>query len=581
MDFRIVQPLKLIKPAILVLAILILSTSAFSQVEQPNINHNEQVTIIGTYDPSINEAFKIGSRPGTPALSFTKSNFRYEPLETRQPAAIKLQAIEPATIRADKRTKSYQNTLRAGIGSWMTPYFDFNHGSSKKNDRQLNVRIYHLSSFKNIPDYSPSPFSNSLAEIHYDKFSKNHIFSIGAGYRLNTNRYYGFKPDDYNDLSIDEGNLKQMFNLVKANFGLKSNFKKDDKLHHIFGISGYYYFDKYNSSETNARFAFDLYKAFRVTKHLNFQNLGIDGRFEYFGNKDTIRNTSDILVEAEPYFKARYNIIGFKVGLKFAYLMADQNTFAFNPILDIFVNVLPESLTIYAGLDGGLEKNSFLKLTTINPWFSGMYDLYLIDSTYKWQNNRFRVYAGLRGNIAKQLGFNIEAGWLLFKDMAYYVNTTDSKIWPVTGPFNKFTVVYDDGNLFTVSGELMYTLGDVAKIWLNGEYNIYTLDSLSQAYHKPISKFGIGGSYLINKKVNIRLEVLGYGDRYAVEREMLGSKDIILEGFFDINLGLEYYIGENFSVFLTGTNLLNNNYQRFYNYPVQGLQIMAGIGLRF
>ena len=165
--------------------------------------------------------------------------------------------------------------------------------------------------------------------------------------------------------------------------------------------------------------------------------------------------------------------------------------------------------------------------------------------------------------------------------MAFFVNSADSQIWPVLQPTNKFTAAYDDGNVLTVSGELTYNIGSDLKLWLNGEYNIYSLDSLPQPYHKPISKFGIGGSYLIKKKVNIWTEVFSYGKRYAVDLRPPTPEEITLDGFFDFNLGVEYFINENFSVFLTGTNLLNNNYQRFYNYPVQGLQVMIGVSFRF
>ncbi len=196
-------------------------------------------------------------------------------------------------------------------------------------------------------------------------------------------------------------------------------------------------------------------------------------------------------------------------------------------------------------------------------------------------NNKFDVSAGLRGNISRQLGFNLQVKYLIFKDMSFFVNTSESSNWGAA-PLNKFTTYYDDGNQFSFSGELTYQFGSDIKIWLNGEYNIYSLDSLPQAYHKPISLISLGGSWLIKKKVNIWLEAFAAGQRYAVDKEtLIVAQEVTLDGFFDINLGVSYNISDNFSVWLSGTNLLNSNYQRFYNYPVQGFEIMGGIGLRF
>lgn len=537
-------------------------------------DYNEEVTIRGSYDPTINQAFKINMKPETFSLSLQSPEFVFESIEVDQPTQITLEPIEAAKIRTDRKAKVFNNYLKAGIGSWISPYIDFAHSSGSK-DAVFSAGLYHLSSFRNISDYSSSPYSNSQLNLGWDKLSKNHVFSIGAAYGLKTNRYYGFNPDDYPNYNVDD-DLKQMFNLIKLNIGLKSQYKKESKLHHTFDISTYYYFDKFKTSETYAKFDFDLHKAFDVTKLFNFQHLGLEAKVEYYGNKDTLQNSSEVLVDGMPYFKAKYGILNFLIGLKFAYLTGNQSTFAFNTVVKVDVNIVPEALTIYAGIDGGLQKNSFLKLSGINPWIASVAPL-------KWQNNKFDITAGLRGNISRQLGFNLQVKYLIFNDMAFFVNTSESSTWGAPlRPLNKFTTIYDDGNQFTFSGELTYQFGNDIKIWLNGEYNIYSLDSLLQPYHKPISLISLGGSWLIKKKVNIWLEAFASGQRYAVDTEtLIIAQEITLDRFFDINLGVSYNISDNFSVWLSGTNLLNSNYQRFYNYPVQGFEIMGGIGLRF
>jgi outer membrane cobalamin receptor len=82
------------------------------------------------------------------------------------------------------------------------------------------------------------------------------------------------------------------------------------------------------------------------------------------------------------------------------------------------------------------------------------------------------------------------------------------------------------------------------------------------------------------KKLKVWTELFYTGKRYA----RIGSgviMDTELDGFFDINLGADYAISEKFSVFLTATNLLNNNYEIYYSFPVQGINVMAGVVLKF
>ena len=48
-----------------------------------NRDHNEQVTIVGTYDPSINQAFKINTRPEINNVSIEKPVFTFTSLEIK------------------------------------------------------------------------------------------------------------------------------------------------------------------------------------------------------------------------------------------------------------------------------------------------------------------------------------------------------------------------------------------------------------------------------------------------------------------------------------------------------------------
>ncbi|NOX85611.1 MAG: hypothetical protein GXO86_06565, partial [Chlorobi bacterium] len=548
-----------VKVILLFAVLLVMPAVSFGQGD-----HNEQVTIVGTYDPSINQAYKINTKPTLPEFNFQTGQFEFQSLDIRQPTRITLKPLKPAAVRVNRKETVYNNYLKAGIGSWLTPMVDFVHGSSKKGNHNLNIRLFHISSYKNIPDYSPSPFSNTLAAVGYDKTSGKTIISLGAKYEMNTNRYYGFNPDTYPFVNKDK--LKQMFNLIKGNVGFRSNNKKADKFEYDINLSSYYYFDKYQTTETDVNLDYDLAKAFKVTRKLDYQHLGAEGVINYSINKDTLNRLNNMLATFIPYFKARYGIISFKAGLNFTYLNWDKGHFYFYPILDVNVTLIKEALTLYAGVDGEPVKNSFLKMSTENPWVISVVPV-------SWQNNQFDVYGGFRGNIARSFGFNLKAGWLKFKNMAFFVNTGD---FFGAGPYNKFTVEFDDGSLFTVSGELSYTLKDNLKLWLSGEYNIYSLDTLAQPWHKPLSIITFGGSYLIAKKVFVWTELFSYGKRYALIKTPYPSQGILLEGFFDINLGVTYYITKDLSVFLNGTNLLNWNYERFYNYPVQGLEIMGG-----
>ena len=69
-------------------------------------NHNEQVTIISSFDPSINQAYKINTSPEDLIFSIDKPEFTFQSLDINQPTEITLNPIKPAIINADKRTRN-------------------------------------------------------------------------------------------------------------------------------------------------------------------------------------------------------------------------------------------------------------------------------------------------------------------------------------------------------------------------------------------------------------------------------------------------------------------------------------------
>ena len=557
------------------LFVVLFASVAFSQ--ENNQSHNEQVTIVGSYDPSINEAFKINIKPEISELNFQSREFTFDFMDIKQTTEIELNPIKAVTIRSGRRTQKYDNFLKAGFGSRLSPYLDIYHSSSDKGNYNLNANFYHYSSFTNVRDYSPSPFSKTHAKINFSKFINKHILDIAAGYGLNTNRYYGYIPEDWSPLiTIPDDELKQMFNLIKASAIVKSAYKGSSKLHHKVGLSAYYYFDKFQTTELNAEINFNLYKAFDVVEVLDYQNIGIEGAFDFFSNNDSLTNNTEFYINVKPYFTAKYGLFSFNAGLNFGYLGDTASSFHFWPVIDVNMNIIPGAFSIYAGVSGNLEKQSYLNLTTENPYLSPT-------STLGWLNEKINVYGGFRASISQMAGIDLKLGWKSFENMVFFINYGDHSIpsLSIIGPLNKFKTVFDNGNVFYVDAEFSLKVGKDFKLWLGGNFNNYSLDSLANAYHKPLMTLRFGTSYLIANKVKLSAELLYNGIRYAYDTNSLAPTEVELEAYLDLNVSVEYKINENFSAFINGTNLLNKNYEQFYSYPVQGLQVMAGIMYRF
>lgn len=56
---------------------------------------------------------------------------------------------------------------------------------------------------------------------------------------------------------------------------------------------------------------------------------------------------------------------------------------------------------------------------------------------------------------------------------------------------------------------------------------------------------------------------------------------ITLDSYFDANAHVGYRVNDQLSIFLKGANLSNNNYQKWANFPVQGIQLLGGATYKF
>lgn len=563
------------KYKILVLSVsLLIAGNIFAQ-NQLDQSHNEQVTIVSSFDPSINQAYKQNISPEELIFSIDNPEFEYQPFNIELPTTIKVAPISPITINMDSRISLTQNSLKVGIGSLFSPLVDFFHSSGKKKDYRFDAHFYHLSSFKNISNYANSPETNTELNLDVRKFFGYHVLDAGLDAGLETTRWYGFKPDDYTAFTYSNDDLKQSFTHVNANVGISSNYKNNNKLHHEIKANAYYYFDKHNTKETNANLNFDIHKNFDVSDLLDYQELGLSGQLTYYNNTNDNLTTNDLLIEATPYFTGNYGMFNFYVGLNFNFLNTTSSNFYFYPIIDVNINLIPEVFTVFAGVTGDVKKHSYYELSNENHWVNPTIDT-------DWGRS-YTLFGGIRGNIAKKVNYSAKLYWQNFKNEYFFINSPFDKniSSAISQPYNKFNTTYDDGSLFGFTADITYAATD--KISVDGGISFisYSLDSLSEAYQKPTTTANIGFSYMVTKQLKATAAMYYYGERKAYNVLTPALGDITMDSFIDLNIGLNYSLTNEFSIFLNVNNLLNSDYQIYNGYPVHGIQIMGGLTYRF
>ena len=143
---------------------------------------------------------------------------------------------------------------------------------------------------------------------------------------------------------------------------------------------------------------------------------------------------------------------------------------------------------------------------------------------------------------------------------------------------NKFVVVYDNANIIGAQAELKYVNEEKLELKLQADYNHYTMSTFAYAWYKPEIRVGLSVNYNIGNQIYLLADVFYLGSQhYLTYNTYNQTVNGVIAGYTDVNLGLDYRYSKKFTIDLKLNNLASANYQRWYNYPSQGIYGIIGV----
>ncbi len=555
------------KPFYIVISLLGIS-GLFQTLSLKAQQQNEEVTIIAPYKPSISDAFKMNFSPEVPTDKESQKQFEYNNfIDTKAHTNISLKPIEAVRAGHDTRDKLLRNLIKAGFGNYTTPYLEYFANSLRSEKYQFGIHLKHFSSQGGIKDYGPSNFSQNLFEAGGKAFAGKHTFSGNIGYKRDVVHFYGYQPDYFPSMEISREDIKQRFQLISAGFRFNSNYVKGKKLNHALYFNFYNLSDFYKSHENLMNFGVELDKGLKLIRNDMEQSLGLDLDLKYYNFKDSLNTYNPYYFKALPYFKFGFEQYAFYAGIDMSIDNDSISHLHLFPILKAEVRIIEDVLKVYAQIKGGVDPNTFKSLTDVNPFI-------ISSPQMKPTINKFEVSGGLAGNISG-LDFRIEAADAALEDRPFYVTDINE----VLG--NKFKVIYDNLNLLSISASLGLEKTGLYNFRLKGSYFVYTMDTELKPWQEPNVTLDFDASYTILEKFIITASINAFGPRYAKTIVNNVVIPVEMKAGLDLNAGLEYRYSKSLSGFIRFQNILNNKYQRWYKYPVQGLQGMLGVTYSF
>ena len=581
----------------IIIILLITFQFSFAQKKDENIG-TEVVNVVKPYTPTISDAFKVKEIPSLNDNETSKKEevkyqiFSFPVASTFTPSKGKAAGVDKA-----KQEKLFSNYATFGLGNYGTLNTELFVSHEIGNYQYVGGKIQHQSSQGGIKNVVlDDKFSESSINLMYGYNRQQTNFKLDLGYKHEGYNWYGLpleNPNFYN-IRLDTINPSHQYNTIS----LGSELAISDSFFQKANLNFIAFSDNYGSKENRfiikPVFNFDFGDtAIKAKFNIDYLNTSFDNsyllQYPVVGVNTNIQK-SNLIFSANPSYQLLKNDLSVELGAEVTFLsrMKDvysgiknesKSSFFIYPKVKLSYKVVGDLMIAFAGAEGGLSQNSYANFVGQNKFLS---PTLFIEPTDK----QYDIYVGLRGKLASTLSYNVKASYVsaknqaLFKTNPYLSSPSENYSYG-----NSFDVVYDNVKTVSFFGELKADINKNISLGLNTEVSNYKTTFQEEAWNLPTIKASFNTDFNVGKKWYAGTQLFYVGERKDAftNYQLFAFPDSVqtLEAYFDINAHVGYKYNERLTAFLKGNNLANQNYNRWFNYAVQGAQVIIGASYKF
>jgi hypothetical protein len=536
---------------LLLIAYCLLASNATAQRDT---TRRQTIEITSSYKPVLRNAVKINLSASALAADTSRPRLAYDIPAQNLFFAYQPISLKPLALMQDTGLQlGVRNYVKAGFGNYTTPYIAaaVSFGDGKKS--LVNLYGNYISSKGKIINQD---FSELKLKGTGSFFSaKNEVYG-SAG--INANQYYQYGYDHtLHNFSKDSVSRKYQEFFVSA--GLRNTAVNDFKVNYNPNVTAHIFSRENKINESSLIIDAPVEKkfgesiSFKVAAIANLTNLT---------NKATTINTSisNNLFQIAPELAYYSNMFTFHGGVTPSWN---------NGVLSVLPNIYGEAqlqhnvLMVQAGWVGRFINNSFRSLSTMNP--------YIADPTFLTNTKEVQYYGGVKATLGKHFSFNAKAAFITYNNMPLFVND---------GLYGNSFIVTNESKMndLQLHGDMSLVSQDKFTLTAGLDLNTYTgLSNNANAW--GLIPVQLTGSFRWNafKQVLLKADVFTFSGVPVLLKNNTETKT----NGTDLSAGAEFKITKKFSAWLDLNNILDQKYQRWYNYPVYGLNVIGGIIAHF
>jgi len=517
------------------------------------------VTIVSAFKPQLKNVAKIGFLNATAVVDTNSVLLSYQVPSQNLSFQYQPIALVPRAIKIDSMITLKQSAnLKIGMGNYFNQFIQLEGALVDQKAQQHHLSILNES----IAGMHPIQKWNTIGLNYIGSFSMNKNKVLNTQIYFNqSNRYrYGLVPDT---TILPLKNFEQKLTIIGANFSLRNKQLSSDQFDYapILKFNHSNLFNQANNLllDLNSPITYNINNDFKFHADLNFS----------FNQYNPVHTTSsnNTIFQFDPSFEINKTQYRLNIGVRPTIANGD---FALYPKIELTKKLKDTNIVLDAGWNTTVINNQLIQLIGQNHWISAPNSMPISSKENKYLN--------VQVNVNKRLNYGFNMALNDYRELPFF-NQTKQMNNPIQEGL-KFDVLFEKRAIaIELVGNLRYQFSDKL-LWKNHfkyiQFNL--IRENTQAWGILPFELNSQLNWVFNK--NLLLDASGQFWTGSKTSAGLGNA-YQLNNTFVLNAGMQYTISDHWTFWGKGENLLDQQYQRWANYPSLGVQIVAGIQYKF
>ena len=517
------------------------------------------VTIVSAFKPQLKNVAKIGFLNATAVVDTNSVLLSYQVPSQNLSFQYQPIALVPRAIKIDSMITLKQSAnLKIGMGNYFNQFIQLEGALVDQKAQQHHLSILNES----IAGMHPIQKWNTIGLNYIGSFSMNKNKFLNTQIYFNqSNRYrYGLVPDT---TILPLKNFEQKLTIIGANFSLRNKQLSSDQFDYapILKFNHSNLFNQANNLllDLNSQITYNINNDFKFHADLNFS----------FNQYNPVHTTSsnNTIFQFDPSFEINKTQYRLNIGVRPTIANGD---FALYPKIELTKKLKDTNIVLDAGWNTTVINNQLIQLIGQNHWISAPNSMPISSKENKYLN--------VQVNVNKRLNYGFNMALNDYRELPFF-NQTKQMNNPIQEGL-KFDVLFEKRAIaIELVGNLRYQFSDKL-LWKNHfkyiQFNL--IRENTQAWGILPFELNSQLNWVFNK--NLLLDASGQFWTGSKTSAGLGNA-YQLNNTFVLNAGMQYTISDHWTFWGKGENLLDQQYQRWANYPSLGVQIVAGIQYKF